>query len=69
MRIFLSVIRYPYPSGTLVRILRKYEGEAIPASIVYPSARHQSPNASAFVRFAQSRLRERLQKLQGKNCV
>lgn len=51
-------------SGKLVRVLKKFEGDAIPASIVYPSARHQSPNVRAFVSFAQPRLRERLRKLQ-----
>lgn len=50
-------------AGKLVRVLKKFEGEAIPASIVYPSARHQSPNVRAFVSFAQPRLRERLRKL------
>lgn len=51
-------------SGRLVRVLRKFEGEAIPASIVYPSSRHQSPNVRSFVAFAQARLKERLRALQ-----
>ncbi len=51
-------------AGRLVRILKKFEGESIPVSILYPSARHQSPNVRAFVTFAQPRLRERLQQLQ-----
>ena len=51
-------------AGRLVRILRKFEGEAIPASIVYPSSRNQSPNVRAFVAFAQPRLGVRLRKLQ-----
>jgi DNA-binding transcriptional LysR family regulator len=50
-------------AGKLVRVLKKFEGEAIPASIVYPFARHQSPNVRTFVSFAQPRLRERLRKL------
>ena len=51
-------------AGKLVRVLEKFEGAAIPASIVYPSARHQSPNVRSFVSFAQPRLRERLRELQ-----
>jgi DNA-binding transcriptional LysR family regulator len=51
-------------AGKLVRILKEFEGEPTPASIIYPSARHQSPNSRAFVRFALPRLKERLQKLQ-----
>lgn len=51
-------------AGRLVRILKKFEGESIPVSILYPSARHQSPNVRAFVTFAQPRLRERLRQLQ-----
>lgn len=51
-------------AGELVRILKKFEGDPIPASIIYPSSRHQSPNSRAFVRFAQPRLQERLKKLQ-----
>ena len=51
-------------AGKLVRVLDKFEGEAIPASIVYPSSRHQSPNVRSFVNFAQALLRERVRKLQ-----
>jgi DNA-binding transcriptional LysR family regulator len=51
-------------AARLTRILKKFEGESIPASILYPSARHQSPNVRAFVTFAQPRLRERLRQLQ-----
>ena len=51
-------------AGRLVRVLKKFEGESIPASIVYPSARQQSPNVRAFVAFAQPLLRERLRQLQ-----
>ncbi len=47
-------------AGTLTRLLKKYEGEPIPANIVYPSARHQSANVRAFVSFAQPLLRARL---------
>ncbi|MEQ1515098.1 MAG: LysR family transcriptional regulator [Usitatibacteraceae bacterium] len=50
--------------GKLVRILRKFEGDPVPANIVYPSSRHQSPNVRSFVGFAQSLLRERLGKMQ-----
>lgn len=50
--------------GALVRVLEKFEGDAIPASIIYPSARHQSPNVRSFVDFAQPLLRERVKKLQ-----
>ncbi len=50
--------------GALLRVLPKFEGEAIPASIVYPSSRQQSPNVRSFVEFAQPRLRERLKLLQ-----
>ena len=51
-------------AGKLVRILEAFEDEPVPASIVYPSARHQSPNVRSFVSFAQSRITERLRKLQ-----
>ena len=51
-------------AGQLVRILSDFEGEAIPAHIVYPSTRHQSPTVRAFVVFAQPRIRDRLQRLQ-----
>lgn len=51
-------------AGRLTRVLEKFEGEAIPASIVYPSGRHQSPNVRSFAVFAQSRLQERLRQLQ-----
>ena len=47
--------------GKLACILEKFESAPIPASIVYPSARHLSPNVRSFVEFAQSRLRSRLQ--------
>jgi DNA-binding transcriptional LysR family regulator len=55
--------------GKLVRVLEKFEGEAIPASIVYPSARHQSPNVRSFVTFSQERLRQRLAKVAAPNRV
>ncbi len=51
-------------AGKLVRVLKKFEDEAIPASIVYASARHQSPNVRSFVTFAQTRIKERLLQLQ-----
>jgi DNA-binding transcriptional LysR family regulator len=51
-------------AGRLIRILKKFEGEAIQVSTLYPSARHQSPNVRAFVTFAQPRLKVRLQQLQ-----
>ena len=51
-------------AGALVRMLSKHEGGVIPASIVYPSGRHQSPNVRSFTRFAQSRLQERLRQMQ-----
>lgn len=51
-------------SGALRRILDAFEDEPIPASIVYPSARHQSPNVRSFVAFAQPRMQERLRLLQ-----
>lgn len=51
-------------AGKLVRVLEKFEDESIPANIVYPSARHQSPNVRGFVAFAQPRIRERLLALQ-----
>ncbi len=51
-------------AGRLRRILEEYEGDPIPASIVYPSARHQSPNVRSFVTFAQPRMAESLRKLQ-----
>ena len=51
-------------AGKLVRILEKFEDEPIPASIVYPSARHLSPNVRSFTEFAQPRIREQLRLLQ-----
>ncbi len=51
-------------AGRLTRILRGFESEPVPASILYPSARHPSPNVRAFVAFAQARLRQRVQALQ-----
>lgn len=51
-------------AGKLVRVLDKFEGEAVPASIVYPSSRYQSPNVRSFVSFAQALVRERMRKLQ-----
>ena len=51
-------------AGRLVRVMQKFEGAAVPTSIIYPSARHQSPNVRSFVDFAQARLKERLRALQ-----
>ena len=51
-------------AGKLVRVLGKFEGAPIPASVVYPSSRHQSPNVRSFVAFAQTRLKDRLKELQ-----
>ncbi len=51
-------------AGHLLRVLGKFEGAPIPASIVYPSSRHQSPNVRSFVAFAQTRLKENLKALQ-----
>ena len=51
-------------SGALVRVLKKFEGEPIPVSIVYPSARHQSPNVRAFTTYARGRIAKKLQQLQ-----
>lgn len=50
--------------GALTRVLQKFEGPPIPVNIVYPSARHQSPNVRSFVAFAQPRIREQLRELQ-----
>ena len=47
-------------AGKLKRVLKMFEGEPIPASIVYPSSRQQSPNVRSFVSFAQQRLKDRL---------
>lgn len=51
-------------AGALVRVLQKFESAPVPASIVYPSSRHQSPNVRSFVDFALPRLRAQLSKLQ-----
>lgn len=51
-------------AGKLVRVLKEFEGEPIPANIIYPSARQQSPNSRAFIRFAQARIKERLNRSQ-----
>lgn len=50
-------------SGKLVRVLEKFEDEPIPANIVYPSARHLSPNVRSFTAFAQPRIQQRLKRL------
>ncbi len=50
-------------AGALVRVLPKFESDPIPAHIVYPSARHPSPNVRAFVEFARPRIRERVASL------
>jgi len=51
-------------AGKLKCVLEKFENTPTPVSIVYPSARHQSQNVRSFVRFAQTRLRDRLRQLQ-----
>lgn len=51
-------------AGRLTRILQKFEDEAIPASLVYPSARHLSPNVRSFADFAQPRIHAALRLLQ-----
>jgi DNA-binding transcriptional LysR family regulator len=51
-------------SGRLVKVLQPYESETIPASIVYPSSRNQSPNVRSFVAFALPHLRQQLRALQ-----
>jgi len=51
-------------AGKLVRILEKFEGEPLPASILYPSSRQPSANVRSFVTFAQARLKDRVKKLQ-----
>ncbi|MBL8515996.1 MAG: LysR family transcriptional regulator [Betaproteobacteria bacterium] len=51
-------------SGRLVRVLRPHEGEPIPVSVLYPSARHPSANVRGFVAFAQPRLKAALRALQ-----
>lgn len=50
-------------AGTLRRVLQQFEGEPIPVNIVYPSARHQSPNVRNFAAFAQPRIKAHLQEL------
>ena len=50
-------------AGSLTRVLKKFESEPVPASIVFPSSRQQSPNVRCFVRFAQPRLRARVSAL------
>ncbi len=51
-------------AGKLIRVLENFEGDTIPASIVYPFSRNQSPNVRSFVSFALPRLRKRLLELQ-----
>ena len=51
-------------AGKLMRILGKFEGDPVPASILQHSSRHASPNVRSFVAFAQPRLKERLRQLQ-----
>ncbi len=51
-------------AGQLVRVLTRFEDEPIPANILYPSARHTSPNVRSFVEFARERVKTRLFELQ-----
>ena len=44
----------------LARILRTFEPDPLPIQIVYPHARHLSPNVRAFVDLAVPRLRARI---------
>lgn len=44
-------------TNALVRILRTFEPPPVPVQIVYPHARHLSPNVRAFVDLAVGRLR------------
>ena len=53
-------VRPEIKAGKLRRVLEKFESQPIPASILYPSSRQQSPNVRSFVGFAQQRLRDRL---------
>lgn len=52
-------------AGNLVRVMKAHEGDPIPVSILYPSARHPSANVRSFVAFAQPRLKAALGALQG----
>lgn len=50
-------------AGRLTRVLEKFEDDAIPVNIVYPSARLRSPNVRSFAAFAQPRISEQLRLL------
>jgi DNA-binding transcriptional LysR family regulator len=51
-------------SGTLIRLLQDYEDEAWPVQLLYPGGRHPPPKLRAFLDFAASRLRRRLESLE-----
>jgi DNA-binding transcriptional LysR family regulator len=45
--------------GSLLRLLRPFEGDDIPIHLVYPGGRHPPPKLRAFLDFATPRLRRR----------
>jgi DNA-binding transcriptional LysR family regulator len=47
--------------GSLVRLLRAYEGEPWPVHLLYPSGTHPAPKLRAFVDFVAPRLRRRIE--------
>jgi len=45
--------------GTLIRLLKGYEGEELPIHLLYPGGRYQPPKLRAFLDFTMPRLRQR----------
>jgi DNA-binding transcriptional LysR family regulator len=45
--------------GTLVRLLKGYEGEELPIHLLYPGGRYLPPKLRAFLDFTMPRLRQR----------
>jgi DNA-binding transcriptional LysR family regulator len=45
--------------GSLVRLLRSYEGDELPVHLLHPGGRHPPPKLRAFLDFATPRLRRR----------
>ena len=45
--------------GSLLRVLKAYEGDELPIHLLYPGGRHPPPKLRAFLDFAVPRLRRR----------
>jgi DNA-binding transcriptional LysR family regulator len=52
--------------GSLVRLLRAYEGDELPIHLLYPGGRHPPPKLRAFLDFTVPRLRRRIEAIRRK---